>query len=322
MHAFPINPIGLVRQVLAGGLLALSATLLPTQADAQACTVSMTNVAFGTVNVLAGTAVDATATVTVTCSGGTGSGQRVCVSIGCGSACDSTSRQMSGPSSATARYDLYSNSARTTLWGSWQTGYDTAGVQMNVNRNSSANQTVYARFLASQQTDIAGSYTATLSAQPFITYTNQGGAGNCPTGALTASGSASVSATVSSNCTIGSTAINFGSPGVLTTNKDAQGTLSIQCTANLPYAVSLNGGTSGATDPAQRKMRFSGSDVIYGLYRDSARSLPWGSTTGVNTLSGTGTGLTQTLNVYGRVAPQTTSKAGTYTDTIIATVTY
>jgi spore coat protein U domain-containing protein, fimbrial subunit CupE1/2/3/6 len=311
-----------IRQAVGPGLLGLTVLAAATQVHAQSCTVSMTNVAFGTVNVLPGTAVDTTATVTVTCSGGTGSGQRVCVSIGCGSACDSTSRKMTGPSSSTARYDLYSNSARTTLWGSWQTGYDTAGVQMNVNRNSSTNQTVYARFLASQQTDIAGSYTATLSAQPFITYTNQGGAANCPTGTLNASGSASVTATVSSNCTIGATAVSFGSQGILSSNKDAQGTLSVQCTTNLPYAVSLDGGISGASNPTQRKMTFSTSNVTYGLYRDAARSLPWGSTAGVDTASATGTGLTQTLTVYGRVPPQTTPKAGAYNDTIVATVTY
>jgi spore coat protein U-like protein len=69
-------------------------------------------------------------------------------------------------------------------------------------------------------------------------------------------------------------------------------------------------------------MSFSGSTVTYGLYRDSARSQAWGSTAGVDTVSGTGTGLTQTLTVYGRVAPQTTPTPGTYSDTIIATVTY
>jgi spore coat protein U-like protein len=42
----------------------------------------------------------------------------------------------------------------------------------------------------------------------------------------------------------------------------------------------------------------------------------------VNTVSGTGTGLTQPLNVYGRVAPQTTPQPGAYTDTIVATITY
>jgi len=294
--------------------------LFATQVNAQSCSVSMTNVAFGTVNVLPGTAVDTTSTVTVTCSGG-GSAVTACVSIGCGSACDSTSRQMTGPNSATARYDLYSDSARTTRWGSWQTGYDTAGVQVTVPKNSSANQTVYARFLASQQTAVAGSYTATLSAQPFITYAKQGGS-NCPTGGSTASGSASVTATISSNCTIGATTISFGSQGILSSNKDAQGTVTVQCTTNLPYAVSLDGGTTGATNPTQRKMTFSASTVTYGLYQDAARSSAWGSTAGVNTVSGTGTGATQTFTVYGRVAAQTTPKPGTYNDTIIATVTY
>jgi spore coat protein U-like protein len=301
-----------------GSSLGLLAMLAAGQANAQTCTVSMTNVAFGTVNVLPGSAVDTTATVTVSCSGG-GSGAVACVSIGCGSACDSTSRQMTGPTSHTARYDLYSDSARTTLWGSWQSGYDTAGVQVTVAKNSSTNQTVYARFLASQQTDVAGSYTATLTALPFITYAKTG---TCPTGSTTASGSASVTATVSSNCTVGATSISFGSHGILSSNADAQGTLSIQCNQSLPYAVSLDGGLSGATNPTQRTMTFSAASVVYGLYQDSARSLPWGASSGVNTVSGTGTGLTQTLTVYGRVAPQTTPTAGTYTDTIVATVTY
>jgi spore coat protein U-like protein len=229
---------------------------------------------------------------------------------------------MSGPSGSTARYDLYSNSTRTTRWGSWQTGYDSAGVQMTVSHNSSNTHTVWAQFLASQETDQDGSYSATLTAQPFITYVNTTGAPACPTGTLTASGSASVAATVSSNCTIGSTAVAFGSQGVLTSNIDAQGTLSVQCTSTVPYVVSLSGGNSGATNPTQRKMASGASSVIYGLYQDSARSLPWGSTSGVNTVSSTGTGLTQTLNVYGRVSPQTTPKPATYSDTIIATITY
>src|SRR6185369_10193068 len=118
---------------------------------AQTCTVSMGNMVFGSINTLTGAAVDTTATMTVTCSGGTGGGQRVCISIGAGSASDATSRIMTSGAN-NARYDLYSNSARTTLWGSWETGYDSAGVQLDVNKGSSANVTVYARFFASQQT--------------------------------------------------------------------------------------------------------------------------------------------------------------------------
>ena len=290
-------------------------------AQAQTCTVSMPTMAFGNVNVLAGAAVDTTATLTVTCSGGTGGGQRICISIGAGSANDATSRQMTGPSSNKARFDLYSNAGRTTLWGSWQTGYDTAGVQLDVAKNSTTNVTVYGRFFASQQTLLAGSYSSTFTANPFIQYANKGGA-SCPTGGFSASTSTSATATVLSSCNVSATTVNFGSQGILSSNKDAQGTLTVQCSSTLPYTVSLDGGSSSATDPTLRKMTFSGSNITYGLYRDAARSLPWGNTVGVNTTSGTGTGLSQAQTVYGRVAAQTTPKPGTYSDSIVVTVGY
>jgi spore coat protein U-like protein len=280
----------------------------------------MGNLVFGSINTLTGTAVDTSATMTITCSGGTGGGQRICISIGAGSASDATSRKMSSGANS-ARYDLYSDSARTTLWGSWETGYDSAGVQIDVGKGSTTNLTVYGRFFASQQTVAAGSYTATFTANPFIRYANKGGA-SCPTGGLTASTSFSATATVLSTCNVGATAVNFGSAGILAGNTDAQGTLSIQCSPSLPYTVSLDGGTSGATDPTQRKMSFSGANVIYGLYRDSARTQPWGSTVGSNTSSGTGTGSTQTQTVYGRVGAQTTPAPGTYSDSVVITVGY
>jgi spore coat protein U-like protein len=62
--------------------------------------------------------------------------------------------------------------------------------------------------------------------------------------------------------------------------------------------------------------------VISGLYRDAARSLPFGNTIGTNTLSGVGSDQTQSVPVYGRVPPQTTPTPGTYTDTVVATITY
>ena len=311
----------LYRWIYASIRVAILSLTLPTGAFSQTCTVSMPTVAFGNVNVLAGAAVDTTSTVTVTCSGGASAGQRVCISIGAGSASDATSRKLTGPSSNTARYDLYSNSARTQLWGSWQTGYDVAGMQLDVPQNTTQNVTVYARFLSSQQTAVAGSYSSTFTANPFIQYANKGST-SCPTGSLTASTSSSATATVVSSCNVSATNINFGNLGLLTGNTDASGTLTIQCNSTLPYTVSLDGGTSGATDPTQRKMAFSGANIIYGLYRDSARSLPWGATVGTNTASGTGNGASQNQTVYGRVASQTTPKPGAYSDTIVVTVGY
>jgi len=245
----------------------------------------------------------------------------VCISIGAGSASDATSRKISGPGGSTARYDLYSNSARTSLWGSWETGFDSAGVQLDVNKSSTTNVTVYGRFFASQQTISAGAYTATFAANPFIRY-GTSTASPCPTGGLTSSTSFSATATVLSSCNVGATNLSFGSTGILSANADAQATLSIQCSPSLPYSISLDGGTSGATDPTQRKMSFTGANVTYGLYQDAARTLGWGSTVGTNTTSGTGSGVTQTQTVYGRVPSQTTPKPGTYTDSVVVTVGY
>ena len=294
---------------------------LAPNALAQTCTVSMPAVTFGNVNVLTGTAVYTTSTVSVTCSGGTGGGQRVCISIGAGSASDTTSRKLTGPSSATARYDLYRDSAHTQLWGSWQTGYDSAGVQVDIAKNSSANVTVYASFFGSQQTAVAGSYSSTFTANPYIQYANKGTT-SCPTGSSTASTSSSATATIVSSCNVNTTNLNFGTVGLLTSTTNGTGTLSVQCSSGAPYTVSLSGGNSGATDPTQRKMSFSSSTITYGLYRDSAHSQPWGSTVGTNTASGTGTGSSQNLTVYGSVPAQTTPGPGTYSDSIIATVTY
>src|SRR5262249_5642734 len=119
-----------------------------------------------------------------------------------------------------------------------------------------------------------------------------------------------------------STNINFGSLGILSSNNDAQGTLSIQCSSTLPYTVSLDGGTTGATNPTLRKMSLTTNTVTYGLYRDSARAQPWGATVATNTATGTGSGLSQGMTVYGRIAPQTTPKPGAYSDTIVTTIAY
>jgi spore coat protein U-like protein len=311
----------LYRWICKSARAAILFVTISTGALAQTCTVSMPTIAFGSVNVLAGAAINTTTTVSVTCSGGTSAGQRVCISIGAGSANDATSRQLTGPSSTKTRFDLYTNSTRTTLWGSWQTGYDTAGVQLDSAQNSTANVTVYAQFFGSQQTALVGSYSSTFTSNPFIQYGIKGST-SCPTGSKTASTSSSATATVVSSCNVSATNINFGSIGLLTSNKDATGTVTIQCNSTLPYTVSLNGGISGATDPTQRKMAFSSTNIIYGLYRDSARSLPWGATVGTNTASGTGTGASQNLTVYGRIAPQATPKPGAYTDTIVVTVGY
>ena len=294
---------------------------VPTSGFSQTCTVSMPAIAFGTVDVLPGAAVDVTSTITVVCSGGSAIGQRICISLDAGSANDGTSRQLIGPAGARTRFDIYKNPARTQLWGSWVTGYNNEGLQVDVAQNSTTPVTVYGRFLGAQQTASPGTYSSTFSANPHIRYGNKSQT-PCPAGNRTATTSTSATATVLSSCNVSATSVNFGTTSILASNIDATDTLTVQCSSALPYTVSLSGGNSGASDPTQRKMAFGAQQVIYGLYRDAARTLPWGSTAGMNTASGNGTGLAQSLTVFGRIAPQVTPLPGIYSDVIVATVAY
>ncbi len=180
---------------------------------------------------------------------------------------------------------------------------------------------VYGQIYGAQQTAIPGSYTWT-SATPAVSYGVQT-ATACPTGAtLTgASGTTTWTATIAAKCNLSATDINFGSTVLLSANVDASGTLNVQCTNTTPYTISINGGLSAATNPALRKMILSSGSVTYGIYSDSARTTAWGSLAGA-TVAGTGTGLTQSLTMYGRVPPQGVPAPGNYADTLVATITY
>ncbi len=116
--------------------------------------------------------------------------------------------------------------------------------------------------------------------------------------------------------------VNFATPaGVLTSNVDASTTLSVQGTNTTPYTIGINEGVGASATIAARKMTNGAATVTYSLYKDSGRTQLWGST-GAEAVSATATGLVQTYTVYGRVPPQATPAAGTYTDTLTITVTY
>jgi spore coat protein U-like protein len=132
----------------------------------------------------------------------------------------------------------------------------------------------------------------------------------------------SVTATVVSSCTVTATTLNFGTTSFFTANIDGTSTVSVTCTSSTPYHVRLDGGLAAATDPTQRKMTLGANTVTYGLYRDSARSLPWGNTDGSNTVDATGTASAIGHTVYGRIAPQASQPPGTYTDTVVTVVSF
>jgi spore coat protein U-like protein len=293
-------------------------------AHAQSCSFSITNVAFGSVDVTANAAFDTTATFSVNCTSLLP--VRVCLNLGAGGggATNAANRFMKSGGN-TLLYGLFTDAAHSTAWGSnlWPaSGAPSVVINFGIG-GGSATRTIFGRVFSGQQTIPAESYLSAFSGlDASINYGLLSFLLNCSILATTATTTFNVTATVPPTCRIATNNLNFGTAGVLTANTDATTTVAPDCTNGTPYNIGLDGGPSGATDPTQRKMKKAAEFVLYGLYRDAARSLPFGNTIGTNTLAGTGTGLAQSVSVYGRIAPQATPSPGTYNDTIVVTLTY
>jgi len=134
-----------------------------------------------------------------------------------------------------------------------------------------------------------------------------------------------VSLTLQANCTIGATALAFGTTGVLGGAINQQTTVSVTCTNTTPYNVGLDAGSVAGSTVAARLMAGTaagntGTTVAYQLYQDAGHGTVWGNTQGTDTVAGTGTGSAQPINVYGQVPSQATPRPDTYQATVTATV--
>jgi len=130
-----------------------------------------------------------------------------------------------------------------------------------------------------------------------------------------------VTATVQSTCLITATTMSFGTYNGAAAN--ASSTVSVTCSNSTTYNVSLNPGSASGATVANRKMSGPSSSLLnYNLFSDSARTLNWGQTVGTDTVTGTGSGSSQSLTVYGQLPASQYVAPGAYADTITATVTY
>ena len=324
------------RTLLFALLLQIAASF---SAGAQSCSVTSASGNYGSVDILAGGAVDTTSTFTVTCSGcALGCTVNACVQFNQGAPNSSSSVRSLGSGANTAIHELYSDSGRTQVWGSWgygTTAYGSGGVSINLSLpvlGGPAQQTltVYGRFLANQQATIPGTYVWSTTS-PVVAYAAYLLASpNCSSnpGTTTNAGSSPWTATIAGNCIVSTTPLNFGNASLLTSNVDGVGTISVKCTNTTPYSIGLDNGLH--VNGSQRRMQASSSFINYNLYTDAARTSAWTSTTSATTCTsgantcvlGTGTALNQNVSVYGRVPPQTSPPPGVYADTIIVTVTF
>ncbi|HJD56334.1 MAG TPA: spore coat U domain-containing protein [Rickettsia endosymbiont of Pyrocoelia pectoralis] len=132
-----------------------------------------------------------------------------------------------------------------------------------------------------------------------------------------------VSATVLPSCVIVATPLPFGTY-VSTADSLQTNTLTVTCTVGTTYKVGLNAGQGTGATTTTRKMTGvvnTTSTLNYNLYSNSGRTTNWGNQVS-DSVAGTGTGLPQTLTVYGKIPSGQNVAADTYNDTITATITY
>ena len=141
--------------------------------------------------------------------------------------------------------------------------------------------------------------------------------------AATATTSFVINGSVVANCTIGSAPLTFAAYSGAQVSTSTN--LSPNCTNGTPYTIAIDNGATG-TAPNARKLTSttsSSTPLTYSLYTSNTYATAWGTTTGTDTVPGTGTGAIQTVTVYGRIAAgQNVGAATDYTDTVNVTLTF
>jgi spore coat protein U-like protein len=97
----------------------------------------------------------------------------------------------------------------------------------------------------------------------------------------------------------------------------------IQCSNGTAAAIALSQGSNpsaASTDAAPiRNLTNGNAKLNYQLYSSAAQSKVWDN---VHSVSQTGSGMPQTVTIYGVISPGQNVPPGTYTDTVTITVSY
>lgn len=301
-----------------------------------ACTANVTAVNFGMINPVSSGAIDVSATVSYSCSSLISllSYIKVCIEIAPGAPnTDPGNRVLTHSSIETEKlsYNVYSDPARTIVFGNTYTGGSPAAVTktygpytLGLLATARDTQTVYGRISAANpfMQRSVGQYSATLPITVKMALVSAAGLSPC-LDLSPANISLPVSATLISACRISAQPLNFGiHPSNFTRNITSTSTITSSCTKGTPYQIGLNNGLHAIGN--QRRMKAGdGAFINYELYKDASHSQRWGSALNTaETLAGVATGVAQNASVYGAVVPQAGLKAADYKDTITVTITY
>ena len=148
---------------------------------------------------------------------------------------------------------------------------------------------------------------ATASTQPAI--------------AATATANLTVTATVLASCTVSNATLAFGNYDTTGGNVDQSASLQVACTKGTPATVGLS---TGANASGSTRRMGNGTDfLVYELYKEAGRTNVWGNAgSDLISLAAAASNAAQTLTVYGRVSGLQDVSVGSYTDTVVVTVTF
>ena len=120
-------------------------------------------------------------------------------------------------------------------------------------------------------------------------------------------------------CSVAVVGVTFGNYDVFSSqDTDVAGTITVSCQSASTYSISLSPGVGSLV---ARRMTNGVNQLAYNLFTDPQRLTIWGDgSAGTTTVNATGTGASYT--VFGRIPAGQNAYVGSYSDTIIVTVTY
>lgn len=162
----------------------------------------------------------------------------------------------------------------------------------------------------------------------------------CGASADTVSQAFTVNASIIKGCVLGSGVtdvttfgtLNFGQVSSLSSNisivsSAGAGSVLIRCNPNVSVTLALNVGSNvtGSISGGRKLQNATTLEtLVYQLYQDSNYSTLWGDgTNGGNAQTVSSTGSTQEIKIYARLmSTSILPTSGTYSDTVLLTVTY
>ena len=156
-HGGKSRAIRVVRALAAAGALATA-----NAAAAAGCSIAATSLLFGPYDTLSLVALDSVGTLTVSCSGSPGEAVSYRIGVSAGGSGSAAARRLRGPGSWTLDYNLFTNGARTLVWGDGAAGSLSVGDTLSLTGGAQQrSHPVYGRIFPRQNVG-PGAYTDTL----------------------------------------------------------------------------------------------------------------------------------------------------------------